>query len=66
MAVEQRVEPSGSKRLALVVTTARRLPFTISVVIVMLLIALGTGSLWNPVAERTWFPEVAYGLPSLT
>src|SRR5205085_5654006 len=44
----------------------RRTPFTTSVVLVLLAVGLATGSLWTPISERTWFPHVAFGLPSLT
>jgi lysylphosphatidylglycerol synthetase-like protein (DUF2156 family) len=50
-------------RIAAVV---RRIPFTTAVVLVILAAGIATGSLWTPIAERTWFPDVAFGLPSLT
>jgi lysylphosphatidylglycerol synthetase-like protein (DUF2156 family) len=43
----------------------RRTPFTIAVVLVIVAVGIGTGSLWIPISERTWFRDVAYGLPSL-
>lgn len=42
----------------------RRVPFTASVVGVMLLLGLVTGSLWNGLAGRPLFDTVAYGLPA--
>src|SRR3954467_6629541 len=47
-------------------TVVRRIPFTTAVVLVILAVGIATGSLWTPISERTWFPDVAYGLPSLT
>src|SRR4051812_47337612 len=47
-------------------TVVRRIPFTTAVVLLVLAVGVATGSLWTPVSERAWFPDVAYGLPSLT
>jgi lysylphosphatidylglycerol synthetase-like protein (DUF2156 family) len=44
----------------------RRIPFTTGVVVVILAVGIATGSLWTPVSGRTWFPDIAYGLPSLS
>ncbi|MDQ2722975.1 MAG: hypothetical protein M3Y19_06700, partial [Actinomycetota bacterium] len=43
----------------------RRLPFTASAVLLMLLVGLGTGSLWHSVVDRSWFPNIAYGVAPL-
>ena len=43
----------------------RQVPFTTAVVVVMLTVALATGSLWTGVEARTWFTSVGYGVPSL-
>src|SRR5690349_10127078 len=48
------------------VPVIRRIPFTTAVVLVILVVGLATGSLWTPISERTWFPDAAFGLPSLT
>jgi phosphatidylglycerol lysyltransferase len=53
----------AARRLA---TVVRRIPFTTAVVLVILAVGVATGSLWTPISERTWFPDAAYGLPSLT
>ena len=42
----------------------RRLPFTTTVVVVMVVLALATGALWRPAMDQPWYPDVAYGLPS--
>src|SRR5947209_4813476 len=54
--------PGRGHALAAVV---RRIPFTTAVVLVILVAGIATGSLWVPISERTWFPDAAYGLPSL-
>src|SRR4051812_2423618 len=52
--------PGRGHALAAVV---RRIPFTTAVVLVILAAGIATGSLWTPISERTWFPDIAYGLP---
>ena len=42
----------------------RRLPFTATVVALMLVLGLVTGTLWNALESRPLFLEVAYGLPA--
>jgi len=49
-----------------VASVVRRVPFTTAVVLVILAVGIATGSLWTPISERTWFPDAAFGLPSLT
>src|SRR3954462_7337232 len=58
--------PQSSRRGGTLATVVRGMPFTTAVVLVILTVGIATGSLWTPVSERTWFPDVAYGLPSLT
>lgn len=43
----------------------RRLPFTFTVVVVMLVTAVATGSLWRPAVDADWYREVAYGVPAV-
>jgi lysylphosphatidylglycerol synthetase-like protein (DUF2156 family) len=43
----------------------RRLPFTMIVVALLLVIAVATGTLWNSVQTRAWYPDIAYGLPGI-
>ncbi|MFJ9456269.1 bifunctional lysylphosphatidylglycerol flippase/synthetase MprF [Kitasatospora sp. NPDC101447] len=45
-------------------STARRLPFTTGTAVVILLVGLSLGGLWNSLSDRSWYPDVAYGLPS--
>ncbi|MFD6415333.1 bifunctional lysylphosphatidylglycerol flippase/synthetase MprF [Streptomyces sp. NPDC060194] len=42
----------------------RRLPFTTALTAVVVVVALASQSLWRPAEDRTWYPDVAYGLPS--
>ena len=42
----------------------RRLPFTVTVTALMLIVGLVTGALWDAAADRSWFPRIAYGLPA--
>ena len=56
--------PRTSVRTA-VTTLARRLPFTLSVVAVMLATGVLTGTLWRPLHASGLVDHVAYGLPAL-
>ncbi|MGV9457211.1 bifunctional lysylphosphatidylglycerol flippase/synthetase MprF [Streptomyces sp. NPDC003635] len=47
-----------------VLRLARRLPFTIGLLVAVLVVALATQSLWRPAEDRSWYPQIAYGLPS--
>ena len=42
----------------------RRLPFTTTVVVAMLVLGLATGSLWRAAADAPWYPQIAFGVPS--
>ena len=42
----------------------RRLPFTTTVVVAMLVVGLVTGALWRHAMDQPWYPDVAFGLPS--
>jgi lysylphosphatidylglycerol synthetase-like protein (DUF2156 family) len=43
----------------------RRLPFTSVVTLAMLVAAVVTGALWSSAETRSWYPDFAYGLPSI-
>jgi phosphatidylglycerol lysyltransferase len=47
-----------------VVGVLRRIPFTLSVVGVMLVLGLATTSLWRALEDQALFQNVAYGLPA--
>src|SRR5690348_11584874 len=42
----------------------RRLPFTTTIIVAMLIVGLATGALWRAVVDQPWYPDVAFGLPS--
>ncbi|WP_042369899.1 bifunctional lysylphosphatidylglycerol flippase/synthetase MprF [Streptacidiphilus neutrinimicus] len=42
-----------------------RVPFTVATAAAVLVVALATGGLWNALQDRSWYPDVAFGLPSL-
>ncbi|MCX4745914.1 DUF2156 domain-containing protein [Kitasatospora sp. NBC_01287] len=42
----------------------RRFPFTLATCAVLLVVGLAVGGLWHAVSDRSWYPQVAYGLPS--
>ncbi|WP_168706782.1 bifunctional lysylphosphatidylglycerol flippase/synthetase MprF [Gordonia paraffinivorans] len=44
---------------------ARRLPFTAALFVSLLVVGIVTGSLWSRANDKSWYPEVAFGLPAL-
>ena len=63
---EAAARPAGGGRIRGTVAVLRqRLPFTSSVTLAMLVLAVVTGALWNAAEDRAAYPFVAYGLPSL-
>ncbi|TQL54281.1 rhomboid family intramembrane serine protease [Subtercola boreus] len=42
----------------------RRTPFTASLLGLFLVAAVATGALWDPIIQRSWYPDIAYGVPS--
>ena len=42
-----------------------RVPFTLSVLLVVLVVSLATRTLWDPIADRDWYVHVGSGLPAL-
>ena len=60
------VEPAAGGRVRGTIAVLRqRLPFTSSVTLAMLVLAVASGALWNAAEDRAAYPFVAYGLPSL-
>ncbi len=58
--------PAGGGRIRSTVAVLRqRLPFTSSVTLAMLVLAVASGALWNAAEDRAAYPFIAYGLPSL-
>ncbi|MEU4806536.1 hypothetical protein [Actinosynnema sp. NPDC023587] len=46
------------------VDVLRRVPFTASVVAVMLVVGVATGSLWTEASAQPWYGQVAFGVPA--
>ena len=42
----------------------RRFPFTLGTVALILFLGLALGGLWYPLERRSWYPDMAFGLPS--
>ena len=55
----------GPGRLTRVANLVRRVPFTVTVVGVMVVLGIVTGSLWSALNDRPLLDDVGYGLPSL-
>ena len=58
-------EASASRAVGAVPGVVRRVPFTASVVIVILVVGLLARTVWTPIWRLSWFPDVAYGVPAL-
>ncbi|MBD0860904.1 DUF2156 domain-containing protein [Gordonia sp. zg691] len=43
----------------------RRLPFTAALTVALLVVGIVTGSLWGRANDKSWYREVAFGLPAL-
>ncbi len=43
-----------------------RVPFTATVVAIILAVAIATGSLWSAAQDKSWYHDVAYGLPAFS
>ncbi|MGW6035100.1 bifunctional lysylphosphatidylglycerol flippase/synthetase MprF [Gordonia terrae] len=46
-------------------TVVRRLPFTIALAVALLVVGATTGSLWGRASDKSWYRDVAFGLPAL-
>ncbi len=55
----------ASRLLGALPDALRRVPFTVSVVVVQLVVGLVARTIWTPIWRASWFPEVAYGIPAL-
>lgn len=52
---------SGHARLS---RTAARLPATVSVVILVLIVGVVGRGLWSPIVDRPWWDDLSYGVPA--
>jgi lysylphosphatidylglycerol synthetase-like protein (DUF2156 family) len=43
----------------------RRVPYTVSIVVVMVILGVVSQAFWRPISESGWWPHIAYGLPAL-
>jgi len=43
---------------------AKRLPFTTTYVVITMVLAIVFGTLWHSVEDKSWYQDVAYGLPA--
>jgi len=57
--------PSPATTAPGVLGVLRRVPFTATCAVLMIVVGLATGTLWSAVEDRSWYPQVGYGLPSL-
>ncbi|MGW8811264.1 bifunctional lysylphosphatidylglycerol flippase/synthetase MprF [Gordonia terrae] len=46
-------------------SAVRRLPFTIALAVALLVVGATTGSLWGRASDKSWYRDVAFGLPAL-
>ncbi|MDS1113935.1 DUF2156 domain-containing protein [Gordonia westfalica] len=46
-------------------TAFRRLPFTAALTVALAIVGVATGSLWGRANDKSWYREVAFGLPAL-
>lgn len=57
--------PTTSRLLDLARRGVRVFPFTTVVVGLILVLGVATGALWSRIDNRSWFPDIAFGVPSL-
>ena len=43
----------------------KRVPYTVSIVVVMVVLGIVSQAFWRPISESGWWPHIAYGLPAL-
>ena len=58
----ERTAPAPVARL---LAAGRRLPFTALMFLTMLVLAIVTGGLWSRLETRSWYIDIAYGVPVL-
>lgn len=60
-----RFEAVASRVTAAIPQSWNRIPFTLSVLAVTLLVGVVARTIWRPIWQEAWFPHVAYGVPAL-
>jgi len=55
----------ASRAAAALPNALRRIPFTLTVVVLTLVVGLIARTIWNPIWQQDWFPQVAFGVPAL-
>ncbi|MFE5307179.1 bifunctional lysylphosphatidylglycerol flippase/synthetase MprF [Isoptericola sp. NPDC056605] len=63
-ATDEAATPSTASPTLRLLRTARRVPFTLGVVALMLVLGVVTGALWSPFEDHPWFDDVAFGAPA--
>src|SRR5689334_4321318 len=64
VAAEAPPESALRKNLAVVGDYAGKLPFTAAICALVIAVGIITGSFWRAVTARTWYPDIAYGVPA--
>ncbi len=57
----KRATPAAVGRI---LAAGRRLPFTALVFLAILVLSIVTGGLWSRLESRSWYPDIAYGVPA--
>ncbi len=55
---------AAPKELPAILRLVKRLPFTTFYVVVTLVLAVVLGTLWEGIEDKSWYADVAYGLPA--
>ena len=65
-APDHAVEPTPvvKRQMPAVVRWARRVPFTSAYVLITMILSIVLGTLWSDIENKSWFGQVAYGLPA--
>ncbi len=58
------VEVAEPKSPPKIITVAKRIPFTTAYVVITLVLAVVLGTLWSGIEQKSWYNDVAYGLPA--
>ena len=58
------VPPAEPKDLPVLLSLVKRLPFTTFYVVATVVLAIVLGTLWSSIEGKSWYSDVAYGLPA--